>query len=95
MDEATFMTASRDASIKVWDVHRGSLRTYAGHTTPVTALALSQDETTFVSASQSGSLRFWVLTVVTTLERQRSTSESSLDHILDVNDGCCRGIDPD
>jgi WD40 repeat protein len=95
MDEATFLTASYDTSIKVWDVQRGCLRTYTGHTTPVTALALSQDETTFVTASQSGSLRFWVLTVVTTMERRRSTSESSLDHILEVNDQCCRGLEPD
>jgi WD40 repeat protein len=59
-DERRLATASRDASIKIWDVASGrELLTLRGHTGAVTGLAWSPDGRTIYSTSDDGSLRFW------------------------------------
>ncbi|HLJ27479.1 MAG TPA: NB-ARC domain-containing protein [Candidatus Angelobacter sp.] len=53
------VSASRDHTLKVWDMENGrELRTLAGHTTAVNAVALSGDGKVVVSTSDDG-LKVW------------------------------------
>ena len=92
IDEVTLLTGSFDTTVKVWDALTGKcLRTYSGHTAGVTGVSVTDDDTTFVTSSADRSVKIWVLTSVPG-EQQ---SSRSLDDILDINDGLCRGLDPE
>lgn len=54
------VTASEDATLKLWDPETGvEIRTLRGHTNIVTSLALSSDGTRIASASLDHTLRVW------------------------------------
>ncbi|MCC5897474.1 MAG: protein kinase [Phormidium sp. BM_Day4_Bin.17] len=59
-DGNSLITASDDASIRIWDLRTAIRRfTLSGHGGPVNALALSQNGQVLVSASDDGTLRVW------------------------------------
>ena len=92
IDAVTFLTGSADYSIRAWDAVSGiCLRTYIDHKGPVSSISMSDDEHTFLTASADRTVKIWVLTAV-----PRKNPEEQLDSILDdVNDGLCRGFDPE
>jgi WD40 repeat protein len=94
IDEVTLLTGSYDTSVKVWDALRGiCLRTYTGHSAVVTGISVTDDDTTFVTSSADRSIKLWVLTALPT--DQAHTGTKVFDQVLDINDGMCRGRDPD
>jgi WD40 repeat protein len=94
IDEVTLLTGSYDTSVKVWDALRGiCLRTYTGHSAVVTGISVTDDDTTFVTSSADRSIKLWVLTALAT--DQAHTGTKVFDQVLDINDGMCRGRDPD
>lgn len=61
-DGRTVVTASRDRTLRVWDVATGEVRlTLEGHTSPVVALALSPDGRRAYSCGERDGLRAWDL----------------------------------
>ena len=59
-DGATVLSASYDATLKLWDAATGAeLRTLAGHSREVTACAWSPDGSTILSASGDNTLKLW------------------------------------
>lgn len=55
-DGQTLISASRDNTIKFWDVHTGELlRTIDGHSSVV----LSSDGQTLVSGNEDGTIKVW------------------------------------
>jgi WD40 repeat protein len=92
IDEVTLLTGSLDTTLKVWDALRGvCLRTYWGHTAVVTGISVTDDDTTFVTSSADRSINIWVLTALPT----ENDPSKTLDNMLEVNDGCCRGYEPE
>ena len=56
------VSASRDRTLRVWDLERGQVvRTLEGHTKAVTAVAVTPDGYSAVSGSRDGTLRVWDL----------------------------------
>ncbi|XP_063087317.1 WD repeat-containing protein 97 isoform X2 [Cavia porcellus] len=55
------VTASRDSTVKVWEVDWQIRMVFVGHTGPVTAITVLPKTTLVVSASQDGTLRTWDL----------------------------------
>lgn len=85
VDQVTFLTGSKDKTIKIWDASSGDcLRTYTGHTGPVTAVSMAQDGT-FVSASEDKTIKLWVFTAVLPDQPQDMT----LGQMLEMNDNVC------
>lgn len=92
IDEVTLLTGSHDTSVKVWDALRGvCLRTYTGHSAVVTGISVTDDDTTFVTTSADRTIKLWVLTALPTDQ----LPTRAFDQVLDINDGMCRGFDPD
>ncbi|MCE9534160.1 MAG: WD40 repeat domain-containing protein [Planctomycetes bacterium] len=61
-DGKTFVTGSRDRSIRVWDLNTTKvIRTLQGHTDEVTSLAFTKDGTQLASASKDQNIRVWNL----------------------------------
>jgi WD40 repeat protein len=59
-DGRTLASGSDDNTVKLWDVGSGQLlRTLAGHTDEVEAVAFSPDGRTLASGSWDGSVRLW------------------------------------
>ena len=59
-DAKTFVSGSDDETIKVWEMHTGTLlRTLRGHSAWVTSLAISPDSKTVVSGSDDKSIKVW------------------------------------
>ena len=57
---AQVFTASADKSIKVFDVNTGNVvRTLAGHTAAVKAVAVTKDGTKLISGSDDKTVRVW------------------------------------
>jgi len=51
-----------EGTLIVWDLERGAkLRPMAGHTGPITALAITSDDQTVISASEDKTVRIWSL----------------------------------
>jgi WD40 repeat protein len=49
--------------VKVWDSHTGAfVRSFRGHTGPVTSVAFSRDGRLLISGSQDGTVKVWDLT---------------------------------
>ena len=64
VDPVTFLTGSRDKTIKVWDgLSASCIRTYTGHTAPVTSVTTASPGT-FISASEDLTVKLWVFTAV-------------------------------
>src|SRR5262249_35738794 len=56
------LTACDDGDARLWDVPAGAVVTsFAGHTGPLTALALNGDESRLATASADASVRVWDL----------------------------------
>jgi hypothetical protein len=56
------VSASRDATLRVWELESGqTLRTFEGHTSEVRAMAVTPDGRRAVSASRDATLRVWEL----------------------------------
>ena len=93
IDRVTFLTGSGDPTIKAYDALSGEcLRTYEGHKSAVTSLALgavskdaTESATTFISGSTDGTVKCWVLTAVSYKD-----PAATLDHILDVHENTCK-----
>ncbi len=70
------VSASRDKTLKVWDLGSGQLvRTLEGHTNVVTGVAVTADGRWAVSASEDETLKVWDLDsgqLVRTLEGHTS-----------------------
>ena len=59
-DGKTLVSASRDGTVRLWEVSSGQLQaTLEGHTNAVTSVAFSPDGKTLVSASRDGTVRLW------------------------------------
>jgi WD40 repeat protein len=62
-DGRTVVTASRDRTLRVWDVTTGDTRlSLEGHTSPIASLALSRDGRSAFSCGERDGLRAWNLT---------------------------------
>ena len=61
LDSQTFISGSRDKTIKLWNIHNGNaLHTFEGHTGLVRALA-TMDSQTFISGSADKTIKRWNL----------------------------------
>ena len=61
-DGQTFVTASEDSTVKLWDAGTGRLiSTFEGHSAPVYGLAFSPDGTRLASTSDDATIRLWKL----------------------------------
>jgi WD40 repeat protein len=59
-DGARVVSASRDKTVKLWDVSSGALlRTFQGHSDEVTSVAFSPDGTRVLSGSQDATMKLW------------------------------------
>jgi WD40 repeat protein/transcriptional regulator with XRE-family HTH domain len=59
-DGATFLSGSRDETMRLWDVATGEeLRRFEGHTSTVMDVAFSPDEATALSGSWDTTMRLW------------------------------------
>jgi WD40 repeat protein/predicted ATPase/DNA-binding XRE family transcriptional regulator len=59
-DGSTLASSSRDPTIWLWNMERGTYRTMLhGHTAGVTGLAFTPDSHTLLSSSEDGTLRLW------------------------------------
>jgi WD40 repeat protein len=59
---ANLISASRDKTLKIWDVTSGeAVRTLSGHTDAVTAIALTADGNHLLSGSSDKTLKLWNL----------------------------------
>ena len=59
-DGATFLSGSRDTTMRLWDVATGAeLRRFEGHTSTVMDVAFSPDEATALSGSWDTTIRLW------------------------------------
>ena len=65
-DGTTLASASRDNTLKLWDITTGTeIRSFAGHTDAVWGVAFSPDGTTLASASRDNTLKLWDITTGT------------------------------
>jgi tricorn protease-like protein len=61
-DSKTLASASKDKTVKLWDLTTGKERaTLKGHTSPVLAVAIAADGKTLASASADGTVKLWDL----------------------------------
>ncbi|TVP64623.1 MAG: hypothetical protein EA342_15950 [Leptolyngbya sp. LCM1.Bin17] len=61
-DGHTLITASADATIRLWDLQtKSSVTTLSGHTNVVKTLATTPDQDSLISAGDDRSIRFWAL----------------------------------
>ena len=58
-DGAAFVSASLDATLRLWSTNGTLTRTFTGHTNGVTAAALSPDGTKVASGSLDGTVKIW------------------------------------
>ncbi|MBE9208783.1 serine/threonine protein kinase [Nostoc sp. LEGE 06077] len=59
-DSKSLISASRDNTIKVWDLATGKeIRTLKGHTNGVSSVVISPDGQTLVSASRDNTIKVW------------------------------------
>ncbi len=62
-DNKQILTASRDATVKVWDVATGRLlHNFTDHTNPVISGQFSSDGTKILSIGRKGSIKIWEMT---------------------------------
>jgi len=62
LDNRTLLSASRDRTIKLWDLARGTcLKTLEGHAGPVGSAVLSRDGRRVLSGSDDQTLKLWEL----------------------------------
>lgn len=56
----TFVSASRDGTLKLWDTVSGNLlRTFAGHTSEVRSVAFSTNRKVILSGRLDGTMKLW------------------------------------
>ena len=61
-DGKTAISASRDKTLKIWDIETGTeVRTLTDHTSRVTAVAIAPDGLTAISVSADNTLKIWDL----------------------------------
>ena len=59
-DGKTFLSGSRDHTVRVWDSATGQcIRVCEGHSRPVNSVAFAPDGKTFLSGSRDGTIRIW------------------------------------
>eukprot|EP00347_Sterkiella_histriomuscorum_P013599 403364101 len=79
-------TASRDQTIKLWDVEIGKcLMTLQGHDSPVLSLAFSPDNKLMVSGGLSDELFIWSLQDQRIIKAFKQTPQMQGGMVLDVN----------
>jgi len=60
-DGQTLASASKDRTIKLWDLRNGLLRTLSGHSDAVRTVAISPDGQTLASGSWDKTIKVWNL----------------------------------
>ena len=58
-DGASFVSASRDGTLRLWSTNGTLLGTFSGHETDVTAVAFGPDGTQLASGSADGRIKLW------------------------------------
>jgi WD40 repeat protein len=85
VDQVTFLTGSKDTTIKVWDgLSATCIRTYNGHTATVTSVSTTLQSGTFISSSEDMTVKLWVFTAA--LPIMKSDDAGTLTDLLGLDD---------
>jgi|ERR1712194_59806 len=65
VDQVTFLTASRDKTIRAWDAMSGeAFRTYENQSAAVTAVVTGDQSGCFLSGDENGTIGLWIFSAV-------------------------------